>query len=78
MSVRQTHTVYIQVYTNMDFHPENYDPVSKFEKKVAQAFVENPHGYKYVSHIDGDLTNNAAENLEWVAKTYPYKNKSRK
>ena len=23
---------------------------------VAQAFVENPHGYKYVSHIDGDLT----------------------
>lgn len=45
---------------------------------VAMAFVENPHGYKYVSHIDGNLTNNTADNLEWVAKTHPYKNKSRK
>lgn len=44
---------------------------------VAQAFVENPHGYKYVSHIDGDLTNNAAENLQWTEKTTPYKNKAR-
>ena len=47
MSVRQTHTVYIQVYTNMDFHPENYEPVSKFEKKVAQAFVDSCDGDIY-------------------------------
>lgn len=33
---------------------------------VATAFLENPHGYKYVTHIDGDLSNNRVENLQWV------------
>ena len=44
---------------------------------VAQAFIENPHNYKFVSHIDGDLTNNAAENLQWMEKTTPYQNQAR-
>jgi hypothetical protein len=35
---------------------------------VAEAFVENPNGYRFVRHIDGDLTNNHAVNLEWVAE----------
>ena len=34
---------------------------------VAQAFLENPNNLPYVSHIDGDLNNNAVDNLEWSA-----------
>lgn len=34
---------------------------------VASSFVPNPHNYKNIRHIDGDLNNNRADNLEWVA-----------
>ena len=33
---------------------------------VAAAFVENPHSYSVVKHIDGDKENNRADNLIWV------------
>lgn len=33
---------------------------------VAELFVDNPHNKKYVKHIDGDFSNNSAENLEWI------------
>ena len=32
---------------------------------VANAFVPNPNGYRYVNHIDGNKKNNNADNLEW-------------
>jgi len=35
---------------------------------VAEAFVANPDGHKGVEHIDGDLSNNHAENLRWVGR----------
>ncbi|MBL7683834.1 MAG: HNH endonuclease [Flavipsychrobacter sp.] len=34
---------------------------------VASAFVDNPNNYKYVNHIDGNPSNNHADNLEWVS-----------
>lgn len=45
---------------------------------VAQAFVENPHGYRYVTHLDGDIKNNRAENLAWVNKPIIYKRENKK
>ena len=32
---------------------------------VAEAFIPNPAGKKYIRHIDGDINNNRADNLEW-------------
>lgn len=33
---------------------------------VALAFVPNPNNYTFVSHKDGDMNNNNADNLSWV------------
>ena len=43
---------------------------------VAKAFVPNPDNLPYVAHIDGNLSNNRADNLRWTAirpKGYPKK-----
>ena len=34
---------------------------------VAELFVPNPEGYKFVKHKDGNRFNNDATNLEWAA-----------
>jgi len=38
-------------------------------KLVAEAFVPNPHGLKYVHHIDGNKLNNHKNNLAWVSQS---------
>jgi len=37
-------------------------------KVVAEAFVQNPHDFKYVNHKDGNRLNNNVRNLEWREK----------
>lgn len=44
--------------------PEN----KKVHQLVAQAFIENPHGYEHVHHKDKNQLNNHVENLEWISK----------
>ena len=49
----------------------------RISRLVAFAFVDNPHNYKYVRHLDGRKKNNWAFNLEWhKTANEPIKTKS--
>jgi hypothetical protein len=42
------------------------NPTYLVHELIAEAFIPNPNGYKYVRHIDYDTNNNDVSNLEWV------------
>lgn len=37
---------------------------------VARMFVPNPHNYRFVEHINGNITDDRADNLIWSKKGY--------
>lgn len=51
---------WVSLYRNGEKHKRYIHRV------VAEAFVANPDGLPEVNHIDGDKTNNRADNVEWV------------
>ena len=42
----------------------------RVHRLVAAAFVPNPNGYGEVNHIDENVENNCANNLEWCSRSY--------
>lgn len=55
---------YQRVYLYVDGTKKNRRCVF-VHRLVAEAFLEKPNGVTEVNHIDGDKTNNCADNLEW-------------
>lgn len=56
------HNNRLQVTLRIDGKNKSY----YLHRLVAQAHVSNPKSYRIAKHIDGDVYNNAADNLEWV------------
>lgn len=56
--------LHVNLYNNGKVTPRS------IHRLVANAFIENPHGYKEINHKDEDKTNNYADNLEWCTRKY--------
>lgn len=52
-------------YCEVTLYQDGKPHYKRVHRLVAQTFIENPHNYPVVNHIDGDKTNNHVSNLEW-------------
>ena len=82
------YSCYIHKIKRTSLHRQGYlmvgltkDGIEKkwlIHRLVALAHIDNPNGYRYVNHIDGDKKNNHISNLEWVTSSdnqkHAYKN----
>ena len=53
-------------YVGVGLHKCGTQKTYRLHRLVAQAFIPNPDNLPEVDHIDGDKTNNRADNLRWV------------
>ena len=52
-------------YLKVLLSKNNKQKMKMVHRLVAETFLPNPSGKKFVNHIDGDKTNNNVSNLEW-------------
>ena len=56
-------------YKTVDLCKEGKVKTTLVHRIVADAFCPNPHGYRFVNHIDSNRANNDSLNLEWVTSS---------
>ena len=56
-------------YPTVCLSKNNEKKTRQVHRLVAEAFISNTQGKTEVNHIDGNKTNNAIENLEWVTRS---------
>lgn len=54
-------------YQRVNLRREGQTVQKYIHRLVAEAYLEKPEGAYEVNHKDGDKTNNAVDNLEWVS-----------
>lgn len=55
-------------YKHVTLSKGNVQKTAVIHRLVASAFIENPLGLPQINHKDGDKSNNAVGNLEWVTQ----------
>ncbi len=56
-------------YYSVSLYKSSKQKVVHIHRLVAISFVPNPKKSKEVNHIDGDISNNKVENLEWCTRS---------
>lgn len=57
-------------YYILGLHKDKKSRFVYVHRLVAEAFIENPNGYRYINHKDEDKTNNRVDNLEWCTQKH--------
>ena len=55
-------------YKHVTLSKGNVQKTALVHRLVASAFIDNPLGLPQINHKDGDKSNNASSNLEWVTQ----------
>lgn len=55
-------------YLQVNLYKNGAQENKKVHQLVAEAFIENPHCYDTVHHINHDKSDNRIENLQWISK----------
>ena len=56
-------------YKTVDLCKDNKPKTILVHRIVAETFIPNPNGYRFVNHKDSNRENNKVENLEWVTSS---------
>ena len=57
-------------YLQVELHANGRRKMFTVHRLVAEAFIQNEHGFPQVNHKDENKTNNAVDNLEWCTASY--------
>jgi len=56
-------------YLGVSLHKNGKSKLVPIHRILAETFIANPNGLRYVNHKDGNKENNALDNLEWCSQS---------